>query len=376
VNDLSPDDQRKLDQFQQYLKQAQHSQVGYPSNQDPRIDYSALNSFLSYNINNIGDPFANSNFRMNSHEFEREVVREFAQFTQAPADGYWGYVTNGGTEGNMYGLYLARELMSNGMVYFSEDTHYSLAKLLRLLNVRNIMIKAQPTGEMDYEDLHETLRIHRDVPPIIFANIGTTMQGAVDNIERIKAIMNTLAIHRYYIHCDAALSGMILPFVESPQAFDFTAGIDSISISGHKLLGAPLPCGVVLARKSHVDRIARSVEYVGVLDTTIMGSRNGFTPLLLWYVLKSLGREGIVGIIDRSMALADYAIKTFTRLGISAWRHQNSITVVIARPSKAVLAKWQIAPYRQIAHIITFPHVSEATIDAIAHDILTYPANT
>jgi len=47
---------------------------------------------------------------------------------------------------------------------------------------RNIMLKSHPEGQMDYVDLRETLRIHRDVPPIIFANIGTAMKGAVDDL--------------------------------------------------------------------------------------------------------------------------------------------------------------------------------------------------
>ena len=49
----------------------------------------------------------------------------------------------------------------------------------------HIMIRSLPSGEMDYEDLNETLRIHRDVPPIIFANIGTTITEGVDDIDRI-----------------------------------------------------------------------------------------------------------------------------------------------------------------------------------------------
>ncbi len=370
---LSESDQKKLDKLQGYLEKISRTQIGYPCNQ--QFDYSKLQYFLNYNINNVGDPFAGSNFRMNTHEFEREVLAKFAQFTRAPENGYWGYITNGGTEGNMYGLYLARELMTNGVVYFSEDTHYSLTKLLRLLNVRNIMIKSQKNGEMDYADLRETLRIHRDVPPIIFANIGTTMQGAIDDIQHIKRIMEDLAIHNYYIHCDAALSGMILPFVEEPQAFDFSAGIDSLSISGHKLLGSPLPCGVVLAQKTHVERIARSVEYVGVLDTTIMGSRNAFTPLLLWYALQSLGHQGITDIVNESITRADYAIDAFRKIGVDAWRHKNSITVVMPRPSSTVLEKWQIAPYRDIAHIITLPHVTTTIIDEVAEDMCTYPAS-
>ena len=66
---------------------------------------------------------------------------------------------------------------------------------------------------------------------------------------------------------------MILPFVENPQAFNFADGCDSLSISGHKFIGSPLPCGIVVAKKSNVDLIARAIEYVGALDTTITGSR-------------------------------------------------------------------------------------------------------
>ena len=66
----------------------------------------------------------------------------------------------------MYGLYLGRELYPKGVVYFSQDTHYSILKILHVLNVRNIMIKSQDNGEIDYDDLYETIRIHRDVPVI------------------------------------------------------------------------------------------------------------------------------------------------------------------------------------------------------------------
>lgn len=36
----------------------------------------------------------------------------------------------------MYGLYVARELLPQGIVYFGEDTHYSVAKILRLRRPR------------------------------------------------------------------------------------------------------------------------------------------------------------------------------------------------------------------------------------------------
>ncbi len=367
---LSDSDRARLDALHDRLCTAKPVSIGYPCNQE--FDYSELFRFLQFSINNVGDPFSGSNYRLNTHDFEREVVQDFVRFTQAPPDDYWGYVTNGGTEGNMYGLYVARELFPQGMVYFSEDTHYSVAKILRVQHTRNIMIKSQPNGQLDYEDLHETLRIHRDVPPIIFANIGTTMKGSIDDLAKIRDILEDLAIGESYIHADAALSGMILPFVDKPQPWNFANGADSLSISGHKLLGCPLPCGVVLARKRNVDRIARNVEYVGALDTTISGSRNAMTPLMLWYRLRSLGDEGLRALVQRCLHLARYAVEQLQAKGIDAWRHdENSITVVIPRPPEALMKKWIIAPRKKIAHLITLPPMTEAVIDAFAHEFAT-----
>lgn len=366
VPSLSNEDRARLDALFADLSAQVPRNVGYPCNQI--FDYSVVFRFLQFAANNVGDPFTGSNYRLNTHQFEREVVEEFARFTRAPADGWWGYVTSGGTEGNMYGLYVAREMFPEGICYFSEDTHYSVAKILRLQHLRNIMIKSQPDGQLDYADLRETLRIHRDVPPIIFANIGTTMKGAVDDIAKIRGIMDDLAIPDGYIHADAALSGMILPFVEKPQPWDFADGADSISISGHKLLGSPLPCGVVMARKKNVDRIARSIEYIGALDTTIAGSRSAIAPLFLWYRLRSLGRDGVAQIVQRSLFLADYAIEKLKSNGIASWRHENSLTVVFPRPPEVVMKKWMIAPKKGVGHLITLPHVTEAVIDEFVAD--------
>ncbi|MDH5691563.1 MAG: histidine decarboxylase [Gammaproteobacteria bacterium] len=365
--DTHPELQQRLDQLLDMMNYESDKFLGYPCTRD--FDYSPLFPFLFYPVNNVGDPYVESTFRLNTHDIECEVLDLFMDFTHATKEKHWGYITNGGTEGNMYGIYLAREILPQGMVYFSEDTHYSVSKILRLLHARNIMIKSLPNGEIDYQDLKETVRIHRDVPPIIFANIGTTMKGAVDNVLKIKEIMEEMAISSYYIHADAALSGMVLPFVDQPQPFDFSSGVDSISISGHKMIGSPIPCGVVLAKKSNVDRVARSVEYIGTLDTTLSGSRNAITPLFLWYAIKSQGRDGFRKIIQRCIDMADYAIEQFEAADINAWRNRNSLTVVFPRPSDYVLKKWQIAVHHEVAHIITMPHVEKRQIHSLIKDI-------
>ena len=367
-NALSGEDAVRLGAFFDEISKQRETFVGYPCT--GRFDYSELFRFLSFPINNVGDPFNPCTYHLHTREFEREVLDWFAELMHVPADDWWGYVTNGGTEGNLYGLYLARELYPEGMVYYSQGTHYSVSKNLRLLRMPHIMIRSQANGEIDYEDLRESIRIHREAPPIIFANIGTTMKEGHDDVGRVQAILQELAIPAHYIHCDAALCGMTLPFIPGAPVFDFRAGIDSLSISGHKFIGSPMPCGIVLALKAAVDRIARSIEYVGSLDTTITGSRNGITPLILWYAIRTHGHEGFARWVAGCLEVADYAIKRFREIGMEAWRNPNAITVVIPRPPDSITDKWQIAVHEDCGHVIVMPHITRGKIDELVADFV------
>ena len=363
---MDPQTQDRLDALLRNFEELSPRFVGYPCNQD--FDYTALVPFLRYCINNLGDPFHDSNFQLNTHKIEREVVLIFADLMRLPRERAWGYLTSGGTEGNMYGLYIGREIFPNGVVYFSQDTHYSVVKILRVLKARNIMIKSQDDGEIDYDDLYETIRINRDSPAIIMANIGTTMKGAIDDVDRIRGILDDLAVTDSYIHADAALSGMILPFVDEPQPYGFDHGFDSVAISGHKMIGSPLPCGAALTKKEYVARVARSIEYVGVLDTTLTGSRNALTPLMMWYAFQKHGLDGFRSVVQGCLDTAEYAVTRFQDSGIPAWRHENSVTVVFPKPSPEIIRKWQLASYGDIAHAITMPHITRQTIDQVVDD--------
>ena len=364
---LSATDQTRLDDLHHKLEDEASRFLGYPCNRN--FDYSELARFLAFPINNVGDPYVPSNYHLETHAFEREVLAVFEALTEAPAGEAWGYVTNGGTEGNHYGLFLARELYPDGIVYYSQDAHYSIGKVLRCLNLPSIMIRSRPDGSIDIDDLRETLRIHRDVPPIICSTIGTTMKGAVDDIAAIRGLFDEFALTRHYVHADAALSGMILPFVDNPPAWNFRHGIDSIAISGHKMIGSPMPCGVVLAKKANVERISQSVEYIGTLDTTLSGSRNGLTVLFLWYAFRTVGVEGFRKIIPACLEMAEYAVERLRVAGVEPWRHPYSNTVVFNRPSPAVTSRWQLACQGGQSHLITMPHVTREQIDELVRDI-------
>ena len=341
--------------------------LGYPVSKD--FDYDELMPFLKYPMNNLGDPFISSTYGVNSNEMEQEVIAFFAKLFRAEPDNWWGYVTNGGSEGNLYGLYLARERYPKAMVYYSESTHYSVQKNLHLLGMPCIVIRSQENGEMDYDDLKESMRNHRNVPAIVLANIGTTMTEAVDDVATIKSVIKSLAIQHHYIHCDAALGGIINACAEPRPAFDFKDGADSIAISGHKFIGSPIPCGVVVVKKANRDRIALAVSYIGSSDTTITGSRNGHSPLFLWYALKKLGVEGLKERVARSRELADYAMQRFQENDIPCWKNINAITVVIPPQPKKVAAKWQLATEGDLSHVICMPNVTEKQIDNLIEDI-------
>ena len=344
--------------------------AGYPVNQV--FDYSELYPLLAFCANNVGDPFAFSRFQSNTHETEREVVRAVAELMRLPEEDAWGYVTSGGTEGNMYGIYVGRELLGDPIAYFSEDSHYSVRKILHVLKVRNVMVRSQENGEIDYDDLREALKVNRDSPALIVANIGTTMRGAIDDVPRIREALDDAGVERAYVHADAALHGLILPFVDDPQPYGFDSGIDSTAVSGHKMLGSPIPCGVVLTRKEHTARISRAIEYVGVLDTTLLGSRNPFTPMIIWYALTKHGREGYRRMVAQMLDTADYAVRQFNAHGIPAWRGKNSPIVVFPRPSDAVLFLWQLAPLEDIAHMVAMPHVTREMVDDLLKDYLDW----
>lgn len=361
------EDKFRLDELYRKMEERSSKFLGYPCNL--LYDYGELFRFFNFSINNVGDPFIESLYGVNTKDFEREVLAFFTELYHAPKDGSWGYVTNGGTEGNMYGLYLAREAQPDGIVYFSQDTHYSISKIVKVLGMRNIMVRSQPNGEIDYADLEEMIKIHRDHPAIIVANIGTTVRGAIDRVDKITEILEREVATKYYIHADAALGGMILPFIKDAPLFDFRTSIGSVAVSGHKMIGSPFPSGVVIARKENVERVKQNVEYIGTLDTTLSGSRNGHSALILWYALKKYRLEGFQKMIDSCLAMTAYTLKEFQNIHWEASAAPYYNTVVIKRPSEAIVKKWQLAVEKNIAHILVMPHITKEQINDLVKDI-------
>ena len=280
-----------LQAYDMYLQQRSEVHFGYPYNL--QYNHEELYGFMKYSINNLGDPFITSNYGVHSRQFECAVIDFFARLWNI--DDYWGYVTTSGTEGNLHGILLARECHPTGILYTSNESHYSIFKAARYYRMDVRAIPTLPMGEINYDLLARELDQNRDYPAIINVNIGTTVKGAVDNLDRILDILTTLDIprDRYHIHCDGALFALMMPFLDNAPEISFQKPIDSIAVSGHKMLGCPMPCGVTLSRKEHVKKVEQHIDYLNSVDTTIMGSRNGQAALFMWYSLRKKGVDGI-----------------------------------------------------------------------------------
>eukprot|EP00050_Salpingoeca_kvevrii_P014416 m.35919 g.35919 ORF g.35919 m.35919 type:complete len:419 (+) comp5751_c0_seq1:310-1566(+) len=357
--------------YQVHLLDRTRHHLGYPYNL--HFETADLAPFLQFSINNLGDPFVESNYGVHSRKFEIEVLEFFAALWDIEDDAYWGYTTTCGTEGNLLGVLYGRECHPEGVLYCSRETHYSVPKAAKLYRIPLELIDSQVGGQINYEHLKERLTANKDKPAIVSINAGTTVKGAVDDMHRVMDILAEVGIPRekYYLHCDGALAGLLLPFRDGGYKISFKHGLDSISVSGHKMLGCPMPCGVVITRKEHMERFSSTVEYLNSNDTTIMGSRNGQASLAMWYALqRKNGYEGLAADAEVCYKNAKFLYNLFDSNNIACLLNPYSTTVVFEKPSEEVVKKWQLACTGNIAHVVVMPSVSSEKLQKFFDEYL------
>jgi histidine decarboxylase len=341
--------------------------IGYPLN--TTYDYSKILHTLKVNLNNVGCPFVKSSIRFETKDIEKDVLMFFSELWSIKRENVWGYITNSGTEGNLQGLYVGREfLLSKGkevVFYTSRDSHYSIFKIARLLNLNVCLVKSLDNGEIDYGDFENNLIQNQGKAALINANLGTTMKGGMDDIRHLYRLIKYHNMQNdYYMHVDGALMGFVVPFLQ--KDLHLARFAQSMSISGHKFLGIPFPCGVFLMEKQFLTSISKPIEYIGSLDCTISGSRNGHSPLFFKHIIDQKGLEGFRTDIETCLTNAEYLTESLP----NAWRNQNSITVVFPKPSSKIIYKWQLAIHDDIAHVVVMPHVTKDVLDLFIADML------
>ncbi|XWS15252.1 hypothetical protein CRYUN_Cryun35bG0078900 [Craigia yunnanensis] len=163
---------------------------------------------------------------------------------------------------------------------------------------------------------------------------------------------------------------IILGSEQAPKV-TFKKPIGSVSVSGHKFVGCPMPCGVQITRMEHINVLSCNVEYLASRDATIVGSRNGHAPIFLWYSLNRKGYKGFQKEVQKCLRNAHYLKDRLRESGIGAMLNELSSTVVFERPrDEEFVRRWQLACEGNIAHVVVMPNVTIEKLDVFLNELV------
>lgn len=334
--------------------------LGYPSHIG--FEPGDLAELLALPVNNMGDPFASSRSGTHLHDLERQVVASVAAMAGANPAECRGYVSSGSTESILHALAAGRDTLRHRggktpFVVASDQAHGCVAKSANLLDLALVSIPSGPDGALSLEALHSILREKQDLPCLAVATAGTTFLGALDRVDGISALLESSHPGRHHLHIDAALSGFLLPHTHA-GGWNLAAGAHSFSVSGHKVLGTPVPCGVSVWRANAFDWSPNSPDYLMAQDITLSGSRAGLATGALWLALHRWPRERLFREATQCIENAQWLVESLGAAGWPARRHTHSPTVVFPKPPESACSRWQLHTEGNAAHVVVVPRVT------------------
>lgn len=199
-----------------------------------------------------------------------------------------------------------------------EGAHSSVKEALFLLGIGEKEIEIIPA------DQRGAMRADRlpalDEKTLLILQAGNVNGGAFDPVDEICDKANGAGA---WVHIDGAFG---LWAAASEQYRHLTKGIekaDSWSVDAHKTLNAGYDCGIVLCRhrKALQSALQASGAYIsysanrdGMLYTTEMSRRS--RGVVLWAVLKQLGKKGMEALIDHLFGMTGYFAEELEKAGL------------------------------------------------------------
>ena len=265
---------RRMTETARKLVERQKLQMGYPFDQETNLtgfyEWLLETGLCNTTLISVGSPYKEAWDMLHVDEFEREVV-DFVAGTFGFRGGHWGVVTNGGTDGNLHGIYFGRKTLEAKselppILYVSAESHYSVQNLGDILRIETRIIGVHPTGQMDIEAFRRRLDPTR--PALVAIAVGGTFKGAIDDQRAIDRVLKEVKPPACYRHLDVALFGGYLPWLDDPAARELVdqaaMGFDSLAVSGHKFFALNEPAGVFLCRKEILQHLTKlTVPYLG-----------------------------------------------------------------------------------------------------------------
>ncbi len=264
-------------------------------------------------------------------QVELVVIDWFKSMLGLPAEAR-GLFVSGGSVANLTALAVARQSLlhdspTGAVVYFSDQTHASVDRALRLLGFRPDQCRRVGVDgdcRMDCRLLVEQLRRDRDAglrPWAIVANAGTTNTGAIDPLDELADIARE---HSLWLHVDAAYGGFAALTERGRKLLRGIERADSVVLDPHKWLYCPFETGCVIVRRGRLMRetfrilpeymrdVEREEQEVNFCDYGPQLTRS-FRALKVWMAVKTYGARRFRQVIDQCLDLAQYAARVFER---------------------------------------------------------------
>lgn len=377
------------------LVKRQFYQQGYPFDMEVNLsgyyEWLRQTGLCNVTLINVGDPYKDSWDMLDTDVFERRCIDFFAE-TFAFGGMHWGVLSNGGTDGNMHGLFFGRKYLEDvaremgldekqgkPILYVSHEAHYSVRKLGDILQIETRVIDSHPMGQMDTDDLRRQL--DPDRPALVAIAIGGTFKGAIDDQEAIAQVLEEKRPPCVYRHLDAALFGGYLPWVEDDSAKKILnqqhQKFDSIAVSGHKFLAMNEPAGIFICRKEILNHLHNSpIPYLNTNIPTISCSRSGFDCLKLYWRIQTTGAEGFRKETAHVLKMTQLLREKLAEKGIPTYVNPFSTTVCMPRPADWVVHKYAMASnscphFGEISHVVVMQFFNEALIQELVADVVS-----
>ncbi len=301
--------------------------IGSLSPKANRYAVRVYQKFISANPNNIGN-WSTTPVEYGTRQLENEVIHKLINLYHGEDQNLEGYVTSGGTEGNLYSVWVGKSFVTkhNSLheicLCKTNLTHYSIDKACSLCSVKEITIPLNPTTwTMDPLALETEMekQIRRGVYGFIISlTFGYTETGSSDNVQSISAVIQKLK--KQYkkmtvsIIIDAACDGLIEPFINNNFQPFISKDVHAVSVDFSKFTAVPYPAGAVIYRTQLRRSIERSVPVFSMPDNTLLGSRPGASVAAIWATLHQNGIAGYKKIIENQLKIKNHFIQTM--LGI------------------------------------------------------------
>jgi glutamate/tyrosine decarboxylase-like PLP-dependent enzyme len=237
-----------------------------------------------------------------------------------------GLFVSGGSMANLTALVAARHALlqdrtEGAIVYFSDQTHSSVERALRVIGFLPEQLRKLPSDEsfqLSIETLRDAIKSDRAKslrPFCVIANAGTTNTGSVDPLNELADLA---AKEKLWLHVDGAFGAASILSERGRALLGGLERADSISLDPHKWLFQSFECGCVLVRDvallksafqitaDYLRDVHRDAEQFNPCDHGVQLTRS-FRALKVWLSLQTFGLAAFREAITRGFELAEIA---------------------------------------------------------------------